>query len=108
VCPVPTTCSTIVRPRAGPPKRTWRGGPSPTWSGTLEPADPDDYILDARFLPVPDAIVKLETMPIRCMQEPIVSYLRGETGAGALWCYRRDGDGNDSLVEVLCGAIGDR
>jgi 8-oxo-dGTP diphosphatase len=76
---------------------------SRSWSGTLQPADPDECILDARFLPVPDAIVKLETMPIRCMQEPIVSYLRGETGSGALWCYREDEDGSEMLVEVLPG-----
>jgi hypothetical protein len=35
------------------------------------------------------------------MREPIVSYLRGEVGPGAVWLYRRQPDGSDKLIARL-------
>ena len=71
------------------------------WKGELGAADPDGIVLEPRFLPQPEAIHKLEELPMRIMSEPIVAYLRGETGAGTVWLYRRQGDGSDELVGRL-------
>jgi 8-oxo-dGTP diphosphatase len=74
------------------------------WTGDLKPDDPDGYILDARFVPVQDAIGRLEALSWRFMREPIVAYLRGESNRGALWCYREREDGELSLIECVPGA----
>jgi 8-oxo-dGTP diphosphatase len=69
------------------------------WDGKIRVNDPDGFILQARFVPVPEAIDLLEkTLDYRVMREPIVAYLRGETRAGTLWFYRRQADGEDKLV----------
>jgi 8-oxo-dGTP diphosphatase len=72
------------------------------WEGEVRTMDPDNLILQARFAPIPDAIHKLEqTLRFRMMREPIVAYLRGEVGAGAMWFYRRQPDGIDILIACL-------
>jgi 8-oxo-dGTP diphosphatase len=71
------------------------------WEGELQPADPDDFILEARFLALAEAIAGLETLPWRRMREPIVAYLRGEVGRGALWCYRWQAGRDDELIGRL-------
>ena len=58
------------------------------WRGELRVADPDNLILGARFLRRAEAIEKLERLPWPTMREPIVAYLRGEAGRGAVWLYR--------------------
>ena len=74
------------------------------WAGDLAIADPDGLILEARFLPLTDAIGKLEEeVPIREMGEPMVAYLRAEVGHGAIWFYRRQPDGSDQLIARLSG-----
>jgi hypothetical protein len=37
------------------------------------------------------------------MREPIVAYLRGEAGQGAVWRYRRRPDGSDERVARTSG-----
>jgi 8-oxo-dGTP diphosphatase len=71
------------------------------WEGDLQPADPDEFILDARFLPLADAVARLETLPWRRMWEPIVAYLRGDVERGATWCYRRRPVREDELIARL-------
>ncbi len=71
------------------------------WAGTLHTVDPDGFVLEAQFTPTADAIDKLETHPFRVMHEPIVAYLRGQVGSGAMWFYRRQSDGQDVLVTQL-------
>ncbi len=72
------------------------------WRGDLKSADPDHFVLQARFLPIAEAIHKLgTTLLFRVMREPIVAYLRGEVSAGALWFYRRQPDGEDRLLTQL-------
>jgi ADP-ribose pyrophosphatase YjhB (NUDIX family) len=68
------------------------------WRGDLHPNDPDAFIMEARFLPLLDAITALESAPLRVMVEPLVAYLRGEVQPGAVWCYRCQPDGTDVLV----------
>jgi 8-oxo-dGTP diphosphatase len=65
------------------------------WRGTTAPcADPDGFVLDARFFPLPEALAAVGVNPWLKTPRPIVSYLRGEAPRGALWLYRvpRDGD----------------
>ena len=71
------------------------------WTGELCAADPDGIVLEPRFLPIPDAVRKLDGLSIRVMREPIMAYLSGEAEAGVMWLYRRDSDGSDILVESL-------
>jgi len=76
------------------------------WRGSVHCADPDGLVLEARFMPVPDAIEKLESLPWRSMREPASAYLRGEADIGTVWCYRRRADGSEDLVARLGGRGG--
>lgn len=68
------------------------------WSGHLESADPDNFILDVHFWPVPKAIALLEeTLHYRVMREPLLTYLRGEAAPGSTWFYRRQANNHDEL-----------
>jgi ADP-ribose pyrophosphatase YjhB (NUDIX family) len=71
------------------------------WEGSLEAADPDGYIEDVRFVPVPEAILLIEqTLHFRAMREPLLAYLRGQAPPGTSWFYRRRSDGQDELLYV--------
>ena len=71
------------------------------WAGKIAPADPDGLILEARFFPLPAAIEKLQTIPVRTAREPILAYLLGEAPTGATWLYRRMLDKTDELIARL-------
>jgi len=73
------------------------------WRGETRVVDPDNLILGARFLPLAEAIEALESLPWPAMREPIVAYLRGEAGQGAVWLYRRRPDGSDELMGRTSG-----
>lgn len=76
------------------------------WEGVLQSADPDNFILDVRFWPVPKAITLLEqTLHFRIMREPLLAFLRGETAPGAAWFYRRQPDDHDELLFISKGGI---
>jgi 8-oxo-dGTP diphosphatase len=74
------------------------------WRGTLAPSDPDKLIMAAAFIPLPEAVGKIEDLPWRVMREPLVAYLRGEVEAGSVWLYRRQADGTEELVTRLLGS----
>ena len=63
------------------------------WTGEVSAADPDGLALEARYLPVSDAICKLEGLPVQSMRDPLMAHLRGEAGPGATWLYRRSATG---------------
>jgi 8-oxo-dGTP diphosphatase len=66
------------------------------WSG--EPAISEEGILDARFVPVPEAIFLLEQhVHIPRMRDPILTFLRGEAEYGTYWVYFRDENGREQL-----------
>lgn len=73
------------------------------WDGDLAPDDPEDLIMDARFLPRDEAIAELERIPWRYMSEPTVKYLRGDIPAGATWHYADRPDGTTHLVSCELG-----
>ncbi len=60
----------------------------PGWQGDLRPADPDDLVLGARFVPPAQAVELVEGhLPWRHMREPLVAHLRG-AAPGTAWIYR--------------------
>ena len=66
------------------------------WSG--EPHVSEEGILDARFVPVSEAIVLLEQhLPIPRMRDPVLAFLRGEAGYGTYWVYSRDENGQEQM-----------
>ncbi len=71
------------------------------WQGNLRPDDPDSIVLKASFLPIAEAIPALEATPWRVMTEPLIALLRGEVGPGEVWCYRRQPDETDLLIDHL-------
>jgi 8-oxo-dGTP diphosphatase len=71
------------------------------WRGALQPADPDQVVLESGFFTVPEAITRLEALPWRVMREPILAYLRGEVSRGCTWLYRHQADGGERLMQCL-------
>ena len=68
------------------------------WSGEISPADPDEHILQARFLEPAETLRKLADLRWRVMRDPILAFLGGEAEAGAAWCFREGDDEKEVLV----------
>jgi hypothetical protein len=66
-----------------------------------EPLNQITIILEARFLPLAEAIPALEATPWRAMTEPLLALLRSEAAPGEVWCYRRQPDKSDLLIDHL-------
>lgn len=75
------------------------------WSGDLLPADPDDDILEAAFMPVTDALERLYAQSSHFVRTPLLSYLRGTVRSGTLLSFRRDGS-TDTRVHHVRGPEG--
>ncbi len=73
--------------------------------GDLGEAIRGDPVKGSQFFPISDAITNIEELRFRVMREPLTAYLRQEVTPGAMWLYRRDEDGGDSLVARLPGMI---
>lgn len=67
--------------------------------GDLRPAAADDPVLDAQWLPVDEAIAKLEQLPWPMMRDPIIAHLRGDAAPGSCWLYRYQADGQATLID---------
>ena len=75
------------------------------WQGKLGPPDdPDDPVLEARFMPIVEAVDYLSYLPWRVLREPIVAHLRGEAAAGTHWLYRHHAGRATELVARLAGS----
>ena len=65
-----------------------------TWQGSLGSHDPDDEILAVELVPLAEAIRRLAgNGGWPAIQTPLLTYLRGDAPAGAVWCYREDAAG---------------
>lgn len=71
-----------------------------TWQGTLHMADPDQMILEAKFVPIPEALARIAALPWRRMREPLGAYLTGNAPPGSLWLYRQH-NGTEQLVAQI-------
>ena len=74
------------------------------WRGELQPSDslvdPEEKILDAQFVPVKEAIQRLE-QGFRFANEPAIEHLRGNSPLGAVWIYQGDPAAGDRLVDYV-------
>jgi 8-oxo-dGTP pyrophosphatase MutT (NUDIX family) len=68
-----------------------------SYTGDLNPRDPDGFVFGISFFDRHDAVERLERLPWRVMREPLVAALRGDAVAGSVWMYRREAAG-DALV----------
>ena len=74
-----------------------------TWRGKLEPGSPPagavETILDVEFVPLGEAIQRLEG-GLRFACRPAIEYLRGNAPPGTVWVYRGEPfKENEQLVE---------
>jgi 8-oxo-dGTP diphosphatase len=70
------------------------------WRGTLGPDDPDGFVVDARFVPLPEAIAHLEALE---WQRATVSYLRGDLDVGSVVVERWHADGAIEHLATIPG-----
>ena len=67
------------------------------WSG--EPHVSEEGILEARFVPIPEAIALFERhLRIPRMRDPVVAFLRGDVGYGTYWVYGRKEAGEEYVI----------
>jgi 8-oxo-dGTP diphosphatase len=57
------------------------------WHGDPRHGDPDGLVVQAAFVPLADAIARLEQLPWPAMRDPAVAYLRGASAPGSVWLY---------------------
>ena len=74
-----------------------------TWCGKLEPCSPPtgavETIIDAQFVPIGEAIQRLEE-GLRFACRPAIEYLRGNAPLGSVWVYQGEPfKENEQLVE---------
>jgi 8-oxo-dGTP diphosphatase len=80
------------------------------WRGSVEVADPDGVVSEARFFPLVEALELLSKMPWPSMKEPLTAYLRGEHPPGTVWMYsnhEKAGEPYPVLAGRLPGKIDD-
>jgi 8-oxo-dGTP diphosphatase len=70
------------------------------WHGDVHIADPDRLILDASFMPVSEALAKIDTLPWRRMREPLVAHLTSTAPPGNLWLYRQQGSMEQQVARI--------
>lgn len=71
------------------------------WRGELAPADPDGLVDAVAFFPLAEAVAHLRQIPYPVMREPAVAYLGADMPVGAVWLYRRQGEGPERLIARL-------
>ncbi|MFF1909250.1 NUDIX hydrolase [Kitasatospora sp. NPDC058218] len=59
--------------------------------------DPDGEVVAVEFVPVAEAIARLERLPSRVMAEPAITYLSGGNPSGTFLSYR-DHEGTPALL----------
>jgi 8-oxo-dGTP diphosphatase len=63
--------------------------------GAIRVDDPDGFVREAAWIPLPEAISYLEQIP---WQPLTVRYLRGEIELGSAWLRRMHADGREELI----------
>jgi 8-oxo-dGTP diphosphatase len=71
------------------------------WQGTLQCQDPDAEVCGVELVQQAEAIQRLQRNGGWAgIQEPLMAYLRGEVGAGTMWFYREEPDGQHRLAAL--------
>ena len=73
------------------------------WTGELEVDDPDGIVFDARWVPNGE-LEDLLAGQYAWMAEPLLAFLRGETGPGHVFRYTVTGDHRTGLVVTSSGS----
>lgn len=60
------------------------------WEGILQIDDPDNLTHDVAFVPISEAIERLNRAIWLPMREPLQAYLRQDVSSGKVWQYRQD------------------
>jgi ADP-ribose pyrophosphatase YjhB (NUDIX family) len=71
-----------------------------SFAGELGPRDPDGFVLEAALVPLPDALVLLESGP-KAEGGLVGPYLRGEVEPGSVHAFRRHEDGRLEAVSSV-------
>jgi 8-oxo-dGTP diphosphatase len=72
-----------------------------SWSGSLQINDPDNLIHNLAFVPISEAIERLNRAIWRPMREPLQAYLQGKAVSGAVWQYRQESFREFELISCL-------
>ena len=59
-----------------------------TWTGEVRPGEDDEDVIEARFVPIDDAVALLARNEFRPSVEPAISYLTGRAGPGTAWMWQ--------------------
>src|SRR5262249_5945166 len=60
------------------------------WQGKPQVQDPDGLVLDVAWVPIKEAVSRLEKIPLRNIAEPATAWLSGKEANCLMWCYRED------------------
>jgi 8-oxo-dGTP diphosphatase len=66
-----------------------------SWEGDLTPADPDDYVLEAAWVPISEACRRLSSISWHTLT---VRYLQGSLESRPLWLRRVHPDGREEWL----------
>ncbi|MEO5952860.1 MAG: NUDIX hydrolase [Chloroflexia bacterium] len=80
------------------------------WRGSVQVADPDGVVSEARFYPLEEAIALIAHIPWHSMKVPLTAYLRGKYPAGTVWMYSnkdKEGEPYPVFAGRLPGNISD-
>ncbi len=67
------------------------------WAGETITDDPSGEILDLEWVPLPEAIRRLETLPVDAVSRAAADYLAGRQPAGVTWLFEDDGNAKGTL-----------
>ncbi|MEO1286735.1 MAG: NUDIX domain-containing protein [Chloroflexota bacterium] len=68
------------------------------WQGTINPQDDEGEVLEARWIPLAQAIEHLKKIDYPPMSQPPIAYLRQEAQAGKRWHFKVSGNGAKWIV----------
>lgn len=68
------------------------------YDGTIMPADPDQLIHDAEFVPIDEAIQRLARVKWASMREPLIAYLSENRSFKNVWQYRQHSFSDFQLI----------
>ena len=72
-----------------------------SYTGDINPNDPDNQIYDAKFMPIQEAIHALDGVSWLSMKQPLIAYLKSHVPSGAVWQYRQYGESDFELISRL-------
>lgn len=72
-----------------------------SFTGELCIDDPDGLIHGAEFVPITECLERLKRVQWDSMRDPLMTYLKGETGLGNIWQYQQYSYHHFELVQRI-------